>query len=58
MMPSLHTGYSVVAATMIPILLLCAWVFQPRLAERATEDGFLASSGGAVPPGHRSTTEC
>jgi len=30
MMPSLHTGYSVVAATMIPILLLCAWVFQPR----------------------------
>jgi len=47
MMPSLHTGYSVVAATMIPILLLCAWVFQPRLAERATEDGFLASSGGS-----------
>nr|WP_226039676.1 MFS transporter [Natrinema sp. DC36] len=45
MMPSLHTGYSVVAVTMIPILLLCAWVFQPRLAERATEDGFLASSG-------------
>ncbi|MFC6765595.1 MFS transporter [Natrinema soli] len=44
MMPSLHTGYAVVAATMIPILLLCAWVFQPRLAERATEDGVLASS--------------
>ncbi|WP_180843007.1 MFS transporter [Natrinema zhouii] len=45
LMPSLHTGYSVVAATMIPILLLCAWVFQPHVAARATDDGVLASSG-------------
>nr|WP_254762595.1 MFS transporter [Natrinema marinum] len=51
LMPTLHTGYSVVAATMIPILLLCAWVFQPHVASRATEDGFLASSesGAGLP---------
>ncbi len=44
MMPSLHTGYAVVAATMIPIVVLCAWVFQPHVAARATDDGFVASS--------------
>ncbi len=54
MMPTLHTGYAVVAATMIPIVLLCAWVFQPHVAERATEDGFVASSGGGTVAGEPS----
>jgi len=40
---NLHIGYSIVAASMIPILLLTAWVFQPHVAERATDDGFVAS---------------
>ncbi|AGB30136.1 nitrate/nitrite transporter [Natrinema pellirubrum DSM 15624] len=53
-MPSLHTGYSVVAATMIPIVLLCAWVFQPHVAERATEDGFVAASAGSTVAGEPS----
>jgi NNP family nitrate/nitrite transporter-like MFS transporter len=44
LMPNLHTGYSVVAVTMVPIVLLAAWVFQPHIAERATTDGFVASS--------------
>lgn len=52
--PSLHTGYSVVAATMIPIVLLCAWVFQPHVAERATEDGFVAASAGSTVAGEPS----
>ncbi|SEQ69960.1 MFS transporter, NNP family, nitrate/nitrite transporter [Natrinema salaciae] len=43
-MPSLHTGYTVVAVAMIPIVLLCAWVFQPHVAARATDDGFVVSS--------------
>ncbi|MDF9747190.1 MFS transporter [Natrinema sp. S1CR25-10] len=47
-MPSLHTGYSVVAATMIPIVLLCAWVFQPHVAARATDDGFVVSREDAA----------
>ncbi|OAQ52918.1 hypothetical protein HTG_08810 [Natrinema mahii] len=53
-MPDLHTGYAVVAATMLPIVLLCAWVFQPHVAERATEDGFVASSGGRTVAGEPS----
>jgi NNP family nitrate/nitrite transporter-like MFS transporter len=50
-MPNLHTGYSVVAVTMIPIVLLAAWVFQPRIAKRARTAGFFdeSQSGGAVP---------
>ncbi|RZH67333.1 MFS transporter [Natrinema altunense] len=43
-MPTLHTGYAVVAATMLPIVALCAWVFQPHVAARATDDGFVAAS--------------
>jgi len=43
-MPNLHTGYSVVAVTMIPIVLLAAWVFQPAIAERANVDGFVGDS--------------
>jgi NNP family nitrate/nitrite transporter-like MFS transporter len=37
---SLHIGYSIVAVSMIPIVLLAAWVFQPKIAEKATEAGF------------------
>ncbi|WP_409338661.1 MFS transporter [Halalkalicoccus ordinarius] len=51
-LPNLHVGYAVVAATMIPILALCAWVFQPHVAERATTDGWIvdepAAGGGRV----------
>ncbi len=43
-MPTLHTGYAVVAATMLPIVALCAWVFQPHVAARATDDGFVAAN--------------
>jgi NNP family nitrate/nitrite transporter-like MFS transporter len=50
LLPNLHTGYSVVAVTMVPIVLLTAWVFQPRIARVANEagivgDGTTASSG-------------
>ncbi|MFP8953274.1 MFS transporter [Natrialbaceae archaeon A-arb3/5] len=40
-LPNLHMGYAIVALTMIPILVLTAWVFQPHIAENATEDGWL-----------------
>jgi len=43
---SLHTGYSIVAASMIPIVLLAAWVFQPKIAEKANTHGFF---GGPQP---------
>ncbi|SEW28120.1 MFS transporter [Natrinema salifodinae] len=47
-LPNLHVGYAVVAVTMIPILALCSWVFQPHVAERAAEDGFVAATGGSA----------
>ena len=52
-MPNLHTGYSVVAVSMVPIVLLAAWVFQPRIAERANTHGFVgsASESPSVSPG-------
>jgi len=40
---SLHVGYSIVAASMIPIVLLAAWVFRPHVAKKATESGFLVT---------------
>ena len=43
-LPNLHTGYSIVAVSMIPIVLLAAWVFQPDVAERATDDGLVTGS--------------
>jgi NNP family nitrate/nitrite transporter-like MFS transporter len=46
-LPNLHTGYSVVAVTMIPIVLLAAWVFKPQRAAVASEAGF--TEGGADP---------
>jgi len=35
---------------MIPIVLLAAWVFQPTVAERATDDGLVTGrdSGGVA----------
>ncbi|RRJ29532.1 MFS transporter [Halocatena pleomorpha] len=44
-LPNLHVGYSVVAVSMIPIVLLTAWVFQPTVARVATEAGFVNESG-------------
>ena len=41
---NLHVGYAVVGASMIPIVLLTAWVFQPEVASVANEAGFV---GGA-----------
>jgi NNP family nitrate/nitrite transporter-like MFS transporter len=41
-LPNLHVGYSVVALSMVPILLVTAWVFQPSVAARATDDGFVS----------------
>jgi NNP family nitrate/nitrite transporter-like MFS transporter len=38
---NLHIGYAIVGASMIPIVLLTAWVFQPRIASRANEVGFV-----------------
>jgi NNP family nitrate/nitrite transporter-like MFS transporter len=45
---NLHLGYSIVAASMIPIVLLAAWVFQPHVARRATNDGFVARESSAA----------
>jgi NNP family nitrate/nitrite transporter-like MFS transporter len=42
---NLHLGYSVVAVSMIPIVLLTAWVFQPRIASVANEAGFVGQRG-------------
>lgn len=39
-LPNLHVGYVIVGASMIPILGLSAWVFQPHIAERANGDGW------------------
>jgi NNP family nitrate/nitrite transporter-like MFS transporter len=47
-LPNLHTGYAVVALSMVPIVLLAGWVFRPHVAERATEDGFVASDSPAA----------
>ncbi|WP_137291258.1 MFS transporter [Natronorubrum halophilum] len=47
-LPNLHAGYAVVALTMIPILVLTAWVFQPHIAENATEDGWVVSENPAA----------
>jgi len=46
---NLHLGYSIVAVSMIPIVLLTAWVFQPKIAERASSDGWIVSSSDGTP---------
>ncbi|MFQ3284682.1 MFS transporter, partial [Natronomonas sp.] len=50
---SLHLGYSIVAASMIPIVLLGAWVFQPSIAPVANSAGVLDKTGESqsVTPG-------
>ncbi|WP_276255320.1 MFS transporter [Halomontanus rarus] len=48
-LPNLHSGYAVVAATMIPILVLSAWVFQPHIAEEATTGGWFVGEPHAPP---------
>ncbi|GAB3041587.1 MFS transporter [Natronobiforma cellulositropha] len=50
-LPNLHVGYALVGLTMIPILLLTAWVFQPHIAERSTEDGWFIDEAPAQPTG-------
>jgi NNP family nitrate/nitrite transporter-like MFS transporter len=47
---SLHVGYAIVAAFMVPIVLLNAWVYRPHVARRATIDGLLdVGSSGSNP---------
>ncbi|EMA20868.1 MFS transporter [Haloarcula argentinensis] len=41
---NLHIGYSVAGVTMIPIVLLSAWVFQPEIAKVANTAGFVGST--------------
>ncbi len=40
-LPNLHWGFAVAGLTMIPILLLSAWVFQPEVSDVATEKGWV-----------------
>ena len=42
---SLHLGYSIVAASMLPIVLLAARVFQPSIAPVANSAGVLGEAG-------------
>ncbi|ERH07197.1 MAG: nitrate/nitrite transporter [Halonotius sp. J07HN4] len=41
---NLHIGYSVTAASMIPIVLLAAWVFQPEISKVADSAGFVGDT--------------
>ena len=43
LLPNLHVGYTIVAASMIPIIALSARVFQPHIAARANEAGWIVS---------------
>ena len=43
LLPNLHVGYAIVAASMLPIVALSAWVFQPRIAAIANDHGWLVS---------------
>jgi len=40
----------VVAVSMIPIVLVTAWVFQPHVAEIANEEGFLGRGEPTASP--------
>lgn len=44
-LPNLHVGYAVVAVSMIPIVALSAWVFQPKIARVASEAGIAGGRG-------------
>ena len=49
-LPTLHTGYAVVAVSMVPIVLLTAWVFQPRIASVANDKGFVGGASADATP--------
>ncbi|WP_126664209.1 MFS transporter [Haloterrigena salifodinae] len=53
---NLHLGYAVVGLTMIPIVALSAWVFQPQIAERATENGWFIAENPAASNGSPGST--
>ncbi|WP_273838445.1 MFS transporter [Halococcus sp. PRR34] len=44
---NLHVGYAVVAVSMVPIVLLNAWVYRPEIARRAHLDGFVGRNRDA-----------
>jgi NNP family nitrate/nitrite transporter-like MFS transporter len=46
---NLHLGYSVTAVTMIPIVLLSAWVFKPEIAKVANTAGFVSAESESGP---------
>jgi NNP family nitrate/nitrite transporter-like MFS transporter len=50
MFPNLHVGYAVVAVSMLPIVLLNAWVYRPEIARRAHLDGLLDRSTDSSTP--------
>jgi NNP family nitrate/nitrite transporter-like MFS transporter len=50
MFPNLHIGYAVVAVSMLPIVLLNAWVYRPEIARRAHLDGLLDRSTDSSTP--------
>ncbi len=43
-LPNYHVGYAIVGASMVPIIVLTAWVFQPKISQVANEAGFLVSN--------------
>jgi len=43
LLPNLHVGYTIVGASMIPIIALSAWVFQPKVSEVANDKGWLVA---------------
>jgi len=47
-LPNLHVGYAIVAASMIPIVALTAWVFRPHIARNANTDGFVEGGSDTV----------
>jgi len=44
LLPNLHIGYTIVAVSMLPIVLLNAWVYRPQIARRANVDGFFGTA--------------
>jgi NNP family nitrate/nitrite transporter-like MFS transporter len=47
-LPNLHLGYAIVGASTIPIIALCAWVFQPKIGRVANEAGFVDTHSGST----------
>ena len=43
-LPNLHVGYAIVGTSMIPIIALTAWVFQPKISVVANKAGLLVST--------------